>query len=46
MGGVEGSAAHLRLAELAQHRVDGVERCVDLFADLRMEDQRTVGWTS
>ena len=28
------SAARLGLAELAEHRVDGVERCVDLLPDL------------
>lgn len=28
---------NLRLAELAKHRVNGVERRIDLFSDLRCE---------
>ena len=42
MGGVEGSAAHLRLAELAQHRVDGVECSVDLLPDLVVGEDDSV----
>ena len=37
--GVQGGGRRLRLAELAEHSVDRVERGVDLFTDLNNDDQ-------
>ena len=46
MGEIEGRLNDTRsgLAELAEHRVDGVESRVDLFPDLKVERNVVSGW--
>ena len=41
----DGARKRLWFPELAQHGIDRVEGGVDLFADLRTEDQHRIRWT-